>query len=101
MFERNNFDSKFSTQTYFQTNFVNAAKYGATRKDVKNLEHIGRRVILDDMVRKTNTAFSIDKLSGYGCYGTPIDRKKANWVGKGVPVDKIDEVNFRLLNCYK
>ena len=35
----------------FQEEFVNTAKYGATKKDVRALEQRGRRVILDDMVR--------------------------------------------------
>ena len=85
----------------FQAVFLNAAKNGATRKEVKELEHIGRRVLLDDMVISNSDGFDMAKLSGYGCYGTPIDRKNKNWVGKGKPIDAVDEVNFRLLNCYK
>ena len=90
----------------FQVAFENAAKFGATRKEVKELEQKGRRMLLDDMVRKmasrgNKKGFDISQLSGYGCYGTPIDRHNKNWVGKGKPVDLVDEVNYRLTNCYK
>ena len=40
-------------------------------------------------------------LSGYGCYGSPFDRKTDSWVGKGIPVDSIDELSLKLLRCYK
>ena len=63
-------------------------------------------MLLDDMVRKmaangNKKGFDINQLSGYGCYGTPIDRHNKNWIGKGKPVDLVDEVNYRLTNCYK
>jgi len=85
----------------FKSDFAHAAEFGATRKEVKELEQRGRRVILDDMVRLVGDGIDISNLSGYGCYGTPIDRLNKNWIGKGKPVDAIDEVNFRLTNCYK
>ena len=58
----------------FKSDFAHAAEFGATRKEVKELEQRGRRVILDDMVRFVGDGIDISKLSGYGCYGTPIDR---------------------------
>ena len=59
--------------TQFQSQFQEAAQFGATRKEVRELEQRGRRVLLDDMIQLVD-GIDISKLSGYGCYGTPIDR---------------------------
>lgn len=62
----------------FQSQFATAAQFGATRKEVRALEQRGRRVLLDDMIQLVD-GIDISKLSGYGCYGTPIDRYTLTW----------------------
>ena len=45
--------------------------------------------------------FNLEKLSGYGCYGSPLDMKADSWIGKGNPVDEIDKLSYKLFQCYK
>ena len=46
---------------------------------------------------KYDSGLDLSSLSGYGCYGSPHDRKMENWVGKGVPVDSIDQLNQKVV----
>ena len=67
----------------------------------------GRRLRSSEMIffttsqGKFDKGLTLDSLSGYGCYGTPHERKLDQWVGKGKPVDLIDELNQKLTHCYR
>ena len=50
---------------------------------------------------KYDSGIDLPALSGYGCYGSPHDRKSDDWVGKGKPVDLIDQLQLKLIHCYK
>lgn len=91
----------------WQDKLKEALKSGASRQFVRDLQTEGRKMRLSQMmVYKTSngrydSGIDLMALSGYGCYGTPHDRRSEEWVGKGKPVDLIDQLNLKLMRCYK
>ena len=64
---------------YCSVSYRLEVQYGATRREVRELEQFGRRLLFDQMSSYATTRGSFDtngidlkKLSGYGCYGSPL-----------------------------
>ena len=88
----------------WKQNFDETAEHGATSKFVRELEAIGRKLKLPlinaSMYKVDAKSFDLRKLSGYGCFGSTIDRD-AKWSPKGTPVDEIDHLGYKLHSCYR
>ena len=88
----------FSRLSKWKKNFDETAENGATSKFVRELEKIGRKMklsLINAAIYKSDAAsFDLRKLTGYGCFGTSLDRED-EWIHRGTPVDEIDELGFK------
>ena len=88
----------------WKKNFDETAEHGATSKFVRELETIGRKLKLPlinaSMFKVDSKSFDLRKLSGYGCFGSTLDRD-AEWSPKGTPIDEIDSLGYKLHSCYR
>ena len=74
-----------SRLTSWKRSFDETSENGATQKFVRELAQIGLKLklpLINAAIYKADaTSFDLRKLSGYGCYGTPLDRE-SDWSPK-------------------